>query len=254
MSKSSDAVKRWRKNTKLKVIQSMGGHCQICKYSKCPEALDLHHIDPTKKEISFGRVTANPKAWNTTIVPELKKCILLCANCHREFHAGYVELPEVFSIFDESLITSEINNEMFDLCPVCNNTKAVINNYCSVKCGAKGTNNLDNKIVIDGEKLTQMVVDGCKRKDMAIFFSCSGETVLRRMKELGISQTRKKIIWPPLEVIQEKLWNMSIVDISKDIDVSYEAVRLFIHRKKLYVPTKLERDAHTLGIEPSSTV
>ena len=81
---------------------------------------------------------------------------------------------------------------------------------------------------MDDEKLIQMVKDGYKRKDMAVFFSCSGDTVLRRMKELGISQTRKKIIWPPLETIQEMLWKMSIIDVSKHLGVSYEAVRLFV--------------------------
>ncbi len=31
----------------------------------------------------------------------MKKCVLLCANCHREVHAGSRESPTV-SIFDET--------------------------------------------------------------------------------------------------------------------------------------------------------
>ena len=50
MSNKSEAVKIWRKNTKQKMIKAMGNHCQICNYNKCPEALELHHIDPSEKE------------------------------------------------------------------------------------------------------------------------------------------------------------------------------------------------------------
>jgi len=32
MSNKSEYVKRWRKNTKKRIIESMGGECQICGY------------------------------------------------------------------------------------------------------------------------------------------------------------------------------------------------------------------------------
>lgn len=100
MSKQSEKVIRWRANTKRKVISSMGGCCQICKYNKCDSALDLHHIDPSAKELSFNRIRANPVS-SDKIKNELKKCILLCCRCHREVHAGIVSLPETYQTFDE---------------------------------------------------------------------------------------------------------------------------------------------------------
>ena len=103
MSKNSDAVKRWRKNTKRRIIESMGGKCQICGYDNCDSALALHHIDPNEKEISFGAIRANPKNW-LSIVEELRKCILLCHNCHSEIHANVTKLPEQYTIFDENYI------------------------------------------------------------------------------------------------------------------------------------------------------
>lgn len=87
MSRSSENVKTWRQNTKRRMVQSMGGKCVICNYDRCPEALDFHHIDPFQKDFQMGDILASPQRW-TIIVAELKKCVLLCANCHRELHAG----------------------------------------------------------------------------------------------------------------------------------------------------------------------
>lgn len=46
-------------------------------------------------------VRASPKAWRS-IVQELKKCVLICANCHRELHSGLVSLPEILPELDEA--------------------------------------------------------------------------------------------------------------------------------------------------------
>jgi 5-methylcytosine-specific restriction endonuclease McrA len=94
-----ERVKRWRNNSKQKVVDMMGGCCQICGYKKTTDALELHHVDPSKKEMSFGKWRANPKSLET-IKEELKKCILLCANCHREVHAGVTELPTLYHRFE----------------------------------------------------------------------------------------------------------------------------------------------------------
>lgn len=102
MSKRSENVKNWRKRTKSLIIESMGNSCQICGYDKCDSALELHHIDPSKKEFSFAGFRAAPRAIDK-IRDELKKCILLCSNCHREVHSGITCLPTDFSTFDEEL-------------------------------------------------------------------------------------------------------------------------------------------------------
>ena len=100
MSKSSQAVKDWRIRTKARIIEAMGSKCNICGYNKCNGALELHHIDPDGKEFSFGGIRANPKSWDK-IVEELKKCVLLCANCHREVEMRITSLPEGINKFDE---------------------------------------------------------------------------------------------------------------------------------------------------------
>lgn len=47
--------------------------------------LDFHHIDPKIKTKTVARMTSNSTS-NIKIEAEIDKCIVLCANCHREFH------------------------------------------------------------------------------------------------------------------------------------------------------------------------
>ncbi len=61
--------------------------CKICKYSKCFAALDFHHKDQTKKEKGIGNILVL-KVTDERI-KEVKKCEILCSNCHRELHNGY---------------------------------------------------------------------------------------------------------------------------------------------------------------------
>lgn len=60
-----------------------------CKCAKCGESrghcLDFHHIDSEQKEANIARLVSNRSNLNS-IIEEIKKCIVLCANCHRDFH------------------------------------------------------------------------------------------------------------------------------------------------------------------------
>lgn len=85
------AVTKRRQVLKLKAVQLLGGSCVICGYAKHPGVLDFHHIDPLTK--SFGISSGGfSRAWSSIEV-ELKKCVLVCANCHREIELGLTKLP-----------------------------------------------------------------------------------------------------------------------------------------------------------------
>ena len=63
----------------------LGGKCSKCGYNKCLEALDFHH-DKGNKEGMISKLTKDFSKQKS--LKEVKKCILLCANCHRELHAN----------------------------------------------------------------------------------------------------------------------------------------------------------------------
>ena len=79
-----------RRKIKQWGLEYKGSQCSICGYDKCPEALDFHHIDESKK--SFSLSDHGIKLDWPLIKEELDKCIVVCANCHREIHAGYIEV------------------------------------------------------------------------------------------------------------------------------------------------------------------
>ncbi len=80
--KNQDRKKRSRLRKKQNLIKYFGGKCQICGYKKCIHALEFHHKNPKEKEISISMNITFEK-----MLKEVKKCILVCANCHREIHA-----------------------------------------------------------------------------------------------------------------------------------------------------------------------
>jgi len=85
------AVAKRRKKIKRLAIEYLGGKCMICGYNKCAEAMDFHHRGTTKK--NFGIADKGyTRSW-VKVKSELDDCYLLCANCHREIHAGKTQLP-----------------------------------------------------------------------------------------------------------------------------------------------------------------
>lgn len=79
-----------QKRFKQQCIDYKGGKCVSCGYKKCNNVLEFHHLDPSKKEFSIAQ--SKLTSFNDKIKAELNNCALVCANCHREIHAGLIDL------------------------------------------------------------------------------------------------------------------------------------------------------------------
>lgn len=94
---SSVRVRGWYKNNRNKrqqaankrnqqrrdeCVDALGGECMRCGglFPRC--VYDFHHRDPTTKVDAISNLLSKPKL----LKEELKKCDLLCANCHRVKH------------------------------------------------------------------------------------------------------------------------------------------------------------------------
>ncbi len=83
------AVDRRRKQIRQQAIEYKGGKCSICGYSKCLKALEFHHLELDQKDFGIS-AKGYTRSWEVT-KKELDKCILLCANCHREVHESMTQ-------------------------------------------------------------------------------------------------------------------------------------------------------------------
>lgn len=71
-----------RLQVKQKCVDYLGGKCSKCGYNKCLAALDFHHVNSSTKDKDY----INSRMSFEKLKIELDKCVLLCANCHREEH------------------------------------------------------------------------------------------------------------------------------------------------------------------------
>lgn len=86
----SAAVAKRRRTVKNTLVKEKGGCCRNCGYDRCIDALEFHHLNRDEK--SFGISHKGVTIGIDKARAEADKCILLCANCHREVEAGIIDL------------------------------------------------------------------------------------------------------------------------------------------------------------------
>lgn len=81
-----DRQKRERAIIRQKINQQkVKRGCDICGYNKCPTALEWHH-ENDNKNFNPGDIIKGTAVSFEKYQQEVDKCILVCANCHREIH------------------------------------------------------------------------------------------------------------------------------------------------------------------------
>ena len=106
----SQKVRDYRRRRKENLIKVCGSKCNLCGYDKTNSALEFHHIDPLEKE--YGIASCGTCHDLEKDLQEVSKCILVCANCHREIHDNLFSQEELVKkrIFNED-IANELREE-----------------------------------------------------------------------------------------------------------------------------------------------
>ena len=69
---------------KKRAVEYKGGCCSRCGYDRYIGSLEFHHVNPDGKDFTLAHAKSTSFE---NVKAELDKCLLLCANCHREEHA-----------------------------------------------------------------------------------------------------------------------------------------------------------------------
>jgi hypothetical protein len=77
-----DRKSRQKLQNEVNEIKS-GAGCAICRENDSI-CLDFHHLDPSKKHKPVSALVLSKN--RDKVLEEIKKCIILCANCHRKLH------------------------------------------------------------------------------------------------------------------------------------------------------------------------
>ena len=78
----ANEIEKARYRKKKEFTESLKERCAKCGEDR-PYVLDFHHKDKSEKEFTIGKMK---KGSLELLENEIKKCVVLCANCHREFH------------------------------------------------------------------------------------------------------------------------------------------------------------------------
>lgn len=98
MSKPQDVV-NFRKRIKIALVEAFGNKCQVCDKSYPQSVYDFHHLNPAEKKFGIGgQNSTRSRADNAA---EAKKCIMVCANCHRLIEYENLDIKGISSIFNE---------------------------------------------------------------------------------------------------------------------------------------------------------
>jgi len=154
-------IKR-RKGNLIKVFHSK---CCLCGFDKFQEALEFHHVNPDEKEFGVCDSNAVTKALEKQL-NEMKKCILVCANCHRGIHSGYYEIPnnwkdyydeEIAQQLIDDLPKNQLNKKIQqsnNFCLICGKPILSSMTYCSLECLHKAQQRCDRP---SREELKQLI-------------------------------------------------------------------------------------------------
>lgn len=197
---NGQAVSDYRRNRKLNLIVACGNKCCICGYSKAVSALEFHHIDPSKKE--FGIATNGTCHDIKKDIAEIRKCVLVCANCHREIHEGMFSVDELlkYQYFNEdfiALLTVPPRREQIKLCSECG-TEIYWDNksgLCGI-CARKRTRKIERP---DREEMKELL-QKYSFTELGKMFGIADNSVRKWCKSYGLPSRK-------IDIIQVRDWS-----------------------------------------------
>lgn len=176
---------------KQRLVRIMGGKCYCCGYNKCLKALEFHHLDPNNKDFS---ISENAYIAFDKAAEEVKKCVLVCANCHREIHAGLIQLPKEVNCFNEEE-KKRVDQELYNLkhkklfyCKDCGKIISSGAMRCP-ECAKKNSRKVEHP---SREKLKELIRN-TPFSQIGLIFDVSDNAVRKWCDKYNLPRTKKEI-------------------------------------------------------------
>lgn len=97
----SERVVNYRQRIKIALCAANQNKCLVCGIKDDVAIYDFHHLDPSTKD--FGISSSNTTRSRQAYADEAKKCIMVCANCHRKIEKKLIPQDNLKVIFDEDI-------------------------------------------------------------------------------------------------------------------------------------------------------
>ena len=102
--RQAEIIRTKKKLEKIKTIKANSNGCLICGEKEIC-CLQFHHLDSNDKVNNISTLVGTDYGWRR-ILDEIKKCVIVCANCHFKLHKGLVTLPALsYSSYYTSLLS-----------------------------------------------------------------------------------------------------------------------------------------------------
>lgn len=206
-------ILRWAK--RYRAVQELGGKCVKCGETNIFK-LDFHHKDPNEKEFGISQLSQHA-TWDT-LKKEIDKCILLCSNCHVEYHMEEIEKmynenfedikeksKEIHLIFKSKLDDEHIYDMLkkgLSLNFISQSLKKDVSTIRDVAIRLEVIHNEklfkrieeynDTKLKITNDDLLKLYNEGKSVKDIALMYNMSKSTLFPRIKKLTKNLDIKK--------------------------------------------------------------
>lgn len=153
-SNSKDVVNfiRRRKADLKSVFHS---RCCLCGFSEVQRALEFHHVNPEEKSFSISNSKNQTLALEKQL-KEMKKCVLICANCHRGVHDNIYKIPTNWQDFYDDKIAQQLLKKLQQV-----KTHKIY--YCK-NCGKEISKN--STYCIDCKNIQQRTCERPSRKEL----------------------------------------------------------------------------------------
>lgn len=169
------------------MLDLAGGKCIKCGYNKCPRALSFHHRDPSSKIMNLDSSTMMTYSYED-VLKEIKKCDLLCMNCHAEIHYEIDKLKASQIEFEWIPGKSLDKKSQKTICE-CGNiiSKTSLNNKCKT-CNIKNRSIKSRKTTWPSKEELNKMLWVIPTSQIAIKYQVSDVAVAKWVKNYGLTK------------------------------------------------------------------